>query len=935
MKPTDAKYIWYNDEGLGRNLYCLFRKVIEISGNVKSAVVNLFADTSYQLFINEKFVEFGPTRFNPQYPVYDCHDISEYLLPGKNVIGVKVNFFGLKTYKAIPLRAGMVAWGDVTTDKGECISLNTGRNSWRAAPDSTHSHYEPKISFALNTMEFYDQRSEQKGWKAASFDDSSWNLAVELEKQDSWGELSPRSMPFMSGKSISIPEVLSVLPLVEIENKYSFTVPFPFQYEKDYCGYSRHFVYSTWIYSPCNQTVTAGVFWGESWLNGEELPRGIDNKSKAMRQSQKWKLKEGWNHYFSGLIDNGTYQDVLNHHIALPKGKGLIVSADKNPDSGYIFKRSPLLKAEIYNKHLKTRHLPFEPDDNINDVGGWVYVTKEDKAYSPCCDTSWDEYGECLEVITPETLQNNTFKLVDYPLGFAVLMDLTHMNIVFPVISMTGVRGAVIDVTYSEHLCNDGKHMVHSHNYSSGDRLECSDDCIEWMPTHPRGLRYLKITVRNAGSDVTLKSISFRSANYPVEEKGWFKSSDQCLNEIWLMGQRTQAINMEDAYVDCPGRERGMYGRDTIIQYHNNLATFGDHDLFRRCMELYGQSPDSTGKFRAVYPNTGDYTISDFALNMHEGYLAYYENTGDKEIIEKYWDSMLGNIAWFNELADERDDLLLDSEWHTKKGIKAHYGGFHGDLHIAEGYMDNTGIHCVFSCTYLIALKCTIKLADIIGKTKDAQALQKRVDILSRTIPEKFWDSEKECYSDNLERTTHSAHASLSAVRAGVVSEEQLGSVRRHVSYSLRSLFVNGHSPTDGAFISPNYAFYIFDGLYKAGLVETAENLMKQGWGWMLSTGYKTCFEYFNTERTDNSLCHAWSASPTYYLSKNVLGINYPEVPNLDIVEIKVQTSIVTSAEGGYPHPKGVIEVKWHIEDGKRIFDYVKAPEGVDVKMVG
>jgi alpha-L-rhamnosidase len=50
---------------------------------------------------------------------------------------------------------------------------------------------------------------------------------------------------------------------------------------------------------------------------------------------------------------------------------------------------------------------------------------------------------------------------------------------------------------------------------------------------------------------------------------------------------------------------------------------------------LYGQSTDSTGKFRAVYPDTGDYSIADFALNMVEGYRNYYENSGDLDSISR------------------------------------------------------------------------------------------------------------------------------------------------------------------------------------------------------------------------------------------------------------------------------------------------------------
>jgi hypothetical protein len=496
---------------------------------------------------------------------------------------------------------------------------------------------------------------------------------------------------------------------------------------------------------------------------------------------------------------------------------------------------------------------------------------------------------------------------------------------------MSGVRGATIDVTYSEHLGPDGQHMRHRHNYSGGDRVLCSRDEIDWLPSHPKGMRYLKLTVRNTPGDVTLKDLRLRSARYPVKERGSFRCSDPAFNAIWEMGRRTEAANMEDAYVDCSGRERGMYLRDTIIQYHVNLAAFGDHALYGRCMQLYGQSPDSTGKFRAVYPNTGDYTISDFALNGLEGYLAYYENTGDTERIRTDWAAMMRNLDWFHQLADQRRDMLLDAEWDRKAGIKAHYGGFHGDLQIVKGHMDNTGIHCVFSCTYLIAMQSALILAKAIGEEDDARELRRRIAVLRRSISRAFWDPKKKCFADNQRHRTHSIHCNLFPVRAGIVTKAQRAAIREYVARQLHCLFANGYDPSGGAYTSPNFAFYILDGLYRAGLTRTAEDMMRTGWGWALSQGMRTCPEYWTTR---SSQCHAWSASPTYYLSRYVLGVHYPAAPDMDTVEIRVQTESVTQAEGAFPHPRGTVRVKWHTHRGKRVFDYVKAPKGVKVNIL-
>ena len=137
---------------------------------------------------------------------------------------------------------------------------------------------------------------------------------------------------------------------------------------------------------------------------------------------------------------------------------------------------------------------------------------------------------------------------------------------------------------------------------------------------------------------------------------------------------------------------------------------------------------------------------------------------------------------------------------------------------------------------------------------------------------------------------------------------------------------MNGRTPDDGYYFSPHFTFYVLDGLYRLGLCDVAEKIMGEGWGSMLASGVRTCMEYYC--RMNDSHCHAWSASPGYYLSKYVLGINFPNAPDLSLVEIIVSSSSVTWAEGTWPHPAGLIHVKWKTDNGRRIFD-VDAPASV------
>ena len=267
--PAAAGFVWYDDIGRGRNLYACFRKSVVIKGKINKAELCLFADTSYRLFINGEFIEFGPVRFDPRFPLYDKHDISGRLKPGKNVIAVEVNYFGHKTYKSFKANAGFIAWGEIKTDSGQTVSFVSNGKTWKCRKSEEHVRYASKTSFALNAAEIFDQKYESTGWRAVDFDDGDWKHAVILRKQDYWGELAPRSILFMSGKNVPVGRIMGVYPLRQTEDWTSFTIPLPFYFEENAREYSRFLAFKTWIYSPVDQDISPGVFWGESWLNGE------------------------------------------------------------------------------------------------------------------------------------------------------------------------------------------------------------------------------------------------------------------------------------------------------------------------------------------------------------------------------------------------------------------------------------------------------------------------------------------------------------------------------------------------------------------------------------------------------------------------------------------------------------------------------------------
>jgi hypothetical protein len=223
-------------------------------------------------------------------------------------------------------------------------------------------------------------------------------------------------------------------------------------------------------------------------------------------------------------------------------------------------------------------------------------------------------------------------------------------------------------------------------------------------------------------------------------------------------------------------------------------------------------------------------------------------------------------------------------------------------------------------------------LAKEIGKEKDYIDFTKRIETLEKSIPAAFWNDEKGLFSDTVEMKYFSPHASLFAVRAGVVGDDKLKIIRKTLRPLLKPFFKNGYDAFGGGLaFTTSYGYYIFDSLYKAGMYDVAEYCMKEGWGWLLSRGLKTTPEHFTLEE---SQCHAWTASPVYMMGRYMLGVNFDIKEGLNNVTLDVKVSDVDWAKGAFPHPLGEIEVEWHKnENGAIVFDKIAAPDGVTVKI--
>lgn len=479
-KPDKARFVWVTEQTHDRNVYGVFRRSFDLKKIPATAELKLFADTVYQLFVNGKFIEFGPVRFDPQFPQYDSHNLVPHLHEGRNAIVVLVNSFGQKTYKAMREQAGFLAWGEIREKDKTLIDFATGTSGWKATADPARTRYASKLSFALNSREIVDQQTDD--YLAAEYNDVHW-AAPKLVPQPAWGAATPRTIPFMSDEEIPIQKINHLLPLQSKEDVFSFSLPTPWYFEEESVSlYHRNVYFSTWLYSPKKQEITVGAFWGEYWLNNIRLPKGKANPVKSLRNEEVFNLNEGWN-YFCGYVS--VYYDIVNIYLGFPKSAGVKVFADKDFNSPYSFKHSGSILQKDFESKLSHLKAPFAADENLTALGGWQLVKHTEPAYDPCLEGCWDDFGNQFEHPSITQLNGLIIRKSLYPEGFNLLLELDYTRLAFPIVQLHGVNGATVDLAYSEMISDDKQHLRHEFNYTSADRIFAGRTPCNGSPSNP------------------------------------------------------------------------------------------------------------------------------------------------------------------------------------------------------------------------------------------------------------------------------------------------------------------------------------------------------------------------------------------------------------------------------------------------------------------
>jgi hypothetical protein len=537
----------------------------------------------------------------------------------------------------------------------------------------------------------------------------------------------------------------------------------------------------------------------------------------------------------------------------------------------------------------------YSADANRNDSWGLVPDTLPAMEYLPTPP------GEPLRTDLPG-LRSFPSSSVSIPAATHVhlLLDGKTLTTAYPVLTVSGGKGARIHLIYAEAL--------YDKEHRKGDRDEVGERTASGMtdtflpdggahrvfePLWWRTWRYLDLDIQTAPEPLQLESLQAWFTAYPFQERATFRSNDPALDKIWEISWRTVRTGSHETYTDSPYYEQLQYVGDTRIEALISYAVTGDDRLARQALTAFDESRSSDGLTRSRYPSSQPQTIPPFSLLWIGMVHDYWMYRPDPAQVRALLPGTRTVLAWF-ATHEQPDGLLHRLPWWSFIDW------------VPSGEIPTYDTHnesCVTTLEYLGALGNAADLEKALGDPLFATRYQIRAAHVRAGLFSKCWNTSRGLIADNPDQKNFSQQSNILAVLYDVVPRDQQQDVLR------KMLAINpGDIPADGVLSASYYfRFYLARAIDHAGLADDYLRSLDP-WRKLLPLHFSTWPEIPGDTRSDS---HAWTAHPIYDLLTLVAGIE-PASSGFATVRIAPHLGTLPSLTATYPHPEGIIKVEYH-----------------------
>ncbi len=588
--------LWSHDAPPQGYEVALFRCTINTDVPLSHAVLQIFADTRYQAWLNGASVGRGPARFSQVRREYDQLTLGS-LPVGSHTLAVMVqwapNF--RRSESIAPQMQGRVIGSTSGGQRSFVLDVDICR---ALGSDAWNAHSAPVHTWGIfGPTELLDLRRLPANWSQPSFDAASWPSAVTRSPTASTAIYQPRSISQLANVPIT-PRLSTVgrlapnawvgelVAATDGAAAYSFTLS------------STTDVLIQALAAPGQPVLTSTASLDTAPLAWVQLSAVHPDMYQAVVQ-----------------LGTGTHQLAIS---GLTAGESWVFRIN----SQHITSAPPILGI---GNHAGRRLL-------IPDLVADSTAVSHDSASSDLTFGPGPAYA-----------------ILD--LGRTVYGRLEA--------EVTGPAGTLVDIGWDDHLWQGTRPLPYPGSlhpeWNQTDSWILASDSHTLTTIDARAGRYLLIAVW-ASSATTLRNLRVSEERYPLEQIGSMNSGDSRLDTIWQVGVDTLRSNMTDGYAD-PWRERGQWWGDAHIADHANQVAFGDTDLLRRGLMQMSDTVIN-GPPTALAPNGKGIYLIDYGMYWVQSAYDYGRRSGDWSFIGTIYPRIQVFMSYLTSLENAQSGLI-------------------------------------------------------------------------------------------------------------------------------------------------------------------------------------------------------------------------------------------------------------------------------------
>lgn len=501
-------------------------------------------------------------------------------------------------------------------------------------------------------------------------------------------------------------------------------------------------------------------------------------------------------------------------------------------------------------------------------------------------------------------------------------------------IKVSGKPGQIITVRHMEYLQN-GKPTINTTSFTGENAFQkyiehgqkdvfiCKGGEECFIPKFKYdGFRYAFVEGLESGQ-ATEDAVTFLVMSSDIKKRADFKCSDETLNKLQEMTQRSDISNFYYFPTDCPHREKNGWTGDVQLSAEHMLINYDAANSLAVWLDNIRTAQDENGVIPGIVP-TGGWGYANSA-NGHSSGPAWdsvcvsvpyyvYKFYGDKKIISDNMQMMMRMLMYQCSAADSRGLLNYGlGDWHDP--FKLEKGDFASPVVLTSSI---TGFEAAARAAFLFAE---------IGRKNEAEYAQKVADNLKEAIRKNLIDFNTmtvigECQTSQ-----------AMAMESGIFNDDEIKEAGKQL---IKIIEKDGFVTTSGAI----GLRYIFHALVKINEWDLAYELIvsekRPCYGSWVRLGATTLLETFPYDdgRDVGSQNHHYMGDISSLFIQEIAGIK-PNPSMKNISEFEISPLFITklnSAEGYYDSKYGRLSCAWERCD-KGIVMNVSVPNGMCGKL--